>query len=116
MASEPYANIAAANGFLKATFKLIATSDGGRASGIHADYRPNWSIGVADPTQQSGAPVLVDDAERVEPGESAPIRLFPMWPEFWANVEIGTQLFAFEGSHLVGTAVVTEVHRPTGTG
>jgi translation elongation factor EF-Tu-like GTPase len=111
--SDRYAHLAANNGFLRATFTLLGTADGGRKSGVFGDYRPNWSIGVADPSQQSGAPVVIDSVERIEPGAKAEVRLFPMWPEFWVGVEVGTELFAYEGARLVGTAVVTEVIPPT---
>ncbi|HEY4897729.1 MAG TPA: hypothetical protein VII01_16790 [Solirubrobacteraceae bacterium] len=85
---------------------------GDRRSAIFGDYRPNWSIGEADATRQAGAPVAIDSAERIEPGETADVRLFPMWAEFWVGVSIGTQLFAFEGVHLVGSAVVTQTVGP----
>jgi translation elongation factor EF-Tu-like GTPase len=69
---------------LRATFTLLGTDEGGRKSAVFGDYRPNWSVGVADPSQQSGARVVIDGAERIEPGGSADVRLFPLWPEFWA--------------------------------
>jgi translation elongation factor EF-Tu-like GTPase len=93
--------------------RLLTTEEGGRRSPIFGDYRPNWSIGVADANKQSGAPVVIDDDARVAPGDSAPVCLFPMWPEHWEGVKPGTELFAFEGARLVGTAVVTEVIPPT---
>ena len=110
--TEPYSHLAATNGFLRATFRLLNTEEGGRGTGIFSDYRPIWSIGRADPTQQSGAPLLMDSASQLEPGESAEVRLFPFWREFWTDVKVGTELFAFEGARLVGTAVVTEVVPP----
>jgi translation elongation factor EF-Tu-like GTPase len=112
VSTEPYSHIAARNGFLRATLTLRRTDEGGRKSGIYGDYRPNWSVGSPDPGQQSGAPVVIDSAERVEPGESAQVRLFPIWAEFWADVNVGTELFAFEGVRLVGRAVVTDVVAP----
>ena len=57
--------------------------------------------------------MAADAGERVELGETVGVRLFPIWPGFWENVEVGNELFAFEGPKLVGKAVVTEVVPPT---
>lgn len=110
--SDPYPEMAAKNGFLHATFTLLGTDEGGRRAAIFGDYRPNWSIGTPDPSRQSGAPVAIDSAERIEPGETADVRLFPVWAEFWEGVTVGTRLFAFEGAHLVGSAIVTRLVDP----
>jgi hypothetical protein len=58
-----------------------------------------------------GAP-FITDAEGIRLGGSASVTLFPVWAEFWAAVEPGTKLFAFDGPKLFGTAVVTEVVAP----
>jgi hypothetical protein len=104
----PYAHLAAKHGFLRANFRLSTTEEGGRAQPISGDYgyRPNWSIGTPDPQQVGGAPLITDD-EGIPLGGTASVTLSPVWAEFWAGVEPGTKLFAFEGPKLVGTAVVT---------
>ena len=115
MTGEPYARIAEESGYLRATFYLLSTEDGGRQTPITREYRPNWSIGSEpDGTHMSGAPLVIDSAEGVAPGDCAEVLLFPMWPEFWEGVTPGTQLFAFEGLRVVGRAVVTAVVPPLG--
>lgn len=114
MTSDPYAHIAETRGYLRATLHLLPTDRGGRNRPIAGvQYRPNWSIGSEpDVTRVSGASLMTDSGGSVAPGESAEVRLFPMYPEFWAGATPGTQLFAFEGLRLVGRAVVTAVIPP----
>lgn len=112
MAGDPYAHIAKKNGYLRATFRLLRTDEGGRQSPIGGDYRPDWSIGVPDATKLGGAPLVTENGEGVALDGHADVRLFPIWPPFWKDVVVGTELFAFEGHRLVGTARVTEVIGP----
>jgi translation elongation factor EF-Tu-like GTPase len=113
MTEERYAQFAAERGFLRANFRLLTTDEGGRAHPLIGEYRANWSIGMPDPQNVGGAPMATDAGERVEPGETVGVRLFPIWPGFWANVDVGNELFAFEGTKLVGKAVVTGIVAPT---
>ena len=48
-------------------------------------------------------------------GETAVVRLFPIWREFFEDASVGTELFAFEGVKPVGKAVITEIVPPATT-
>jgi translation elongation factor EF-Tu-like GTPase len=92
---------------------VLRTEQGGRKTPITSDYRPNWSIGAEpNPDAQGGAAAVIESGGTIAPGETADVRLFPMWPEFFAGVAPGAQLFAFEGPRVVGQAVITDVVEP----
>ena len=59
--------------------------------------------------------MTTDTGDGIELGETAAVRLFPLWLEFWRDVEVGSELYAFEGPKLAGKAVVTEIVPPTTT-
>ena len=114
--TEPYAHLAAENGFLRADFRLLAPAEGGREGPlVEGDYRPNWSVNSPDPQNIGGAPLTTENGQGIELGETVAVRLFPLWREFFEDVAVGTELFAFEGVKLVGKAVVTEIVPPSTT-
>jgi len=115
MTAERYAQFAAERGFLRANFRLLTPDEGGRAQPLVGEYRANWSIATPDPQNVGGAPMATDTGGGVGLGETAAVRLFPIWPEFWKDAEVGNELFAFEGPKLVGKAVVTEIVPPETT-
>jgi translation elongation factor EF-Tu-like GTPase len=113
MVDDSYTHLAERNGYLRASFRLRHTDEGGRRTPVTSDYRPNWSIGAEpNPDAQGGAPVVIEGDASIAPGETADVRLFPISPEFFADVAPGTQLFAFEGRRVVGRAIVTDVVEP----
>ena len=114
--TEPYVHLAAENGFLRADFRLLTTAEGGRDGPlVIGDYRVNWSVGSPDPQNIGGAPQTTENGQGIELGETAAVRLFPFWREFFEDASVGTELFAFEGVKLVGKAVITEIVPPATT-
>lgn len=114
--AEPYAHLAAENGFLRADFRLLTSAEGGRDGAlVIGDYRASWSVGTPDPQNVGGAPLTTEDGRGVEQGETVAVRLFPLWREFFEGASVGTELFAFEGLKLVGKAVITEIIPPAAT-
>ena len=111
--TEPYANLAAKNGFLRADFRLSTSAEGGRDNPLaKGDYRVNWSVDAPDHQNICGAPLTTENGQGIELGETVAVRLFPFWREFFEDVTVGAELFAFEGIRLVGKAVVTEIVPP----
>jgi translation elongation factor EF-Tu-like GTPase len=99
------------HGYLRARLRLLTTAEGGRRSGVMRDYRPDWGLACDTPGEVSmaGAPITVEGAERVEPGETAVVRLHPIFWDAWADVRPGTAITMLEGPRVVGTAVVLDV-------
>jgi hypothetical protein len=114
--AEPYAHLAAENGFFRADFRLLTPAEGGRDRPlVTGDYRVNWSVDSPDARNVGGAPLITESGHGIELGETVAVRLFPFWREFFEGASVGTELFAFEGAKLVGKAVVTEIVPPAAT-
>ena len=62
-----------------------------------------------DQTLLSDAPLLIEDADWLGVGESAIVRLHPLFAESWHGVAEGKVLGMYEGSRCVGTATVLDV-------
>lgn len=55
--AEPYAHLAAENGFLRADFRLLTSAEGGRDGAlVIGDDRANWSVGTPYETGNSAKP------------------------------------------------------------
>jgi hypothetical protein len=95
---------------IEARLTLRPTADGGRRTGIRAGYRAHWWVyhPNGECTHHDG-PLDLLDRERLEPGETASIRILPIAPEFWRDLEVGSRLEMWEGG-VVGTATVTSLH------
>jgi len=96
--------------FLKARATMTETSSGGRRHGVFSGYRAGWSI----PTENGGrtyadGPIELLDADVLPPGATGVIRIYPLVPERWTDVTVGSELDMREGARVVGTAVVTGV-------
>ncbi|HEV2069751.1 MAG TPA: hypothetical protein VGR26_08160 [Acidimicrobiales bacterium] len=53
------------------------------------------------------APIVLENVEKLDPGEEAVARIHPVAPEYWEHVRPGTRIYAHEGRRPVGEAVVT---------
>jgi hypothetical protein len=100
-------------GYVRARLRLVATDAGGRAAGVMDDYRPNWGIGehLSGDALLAGAPITIEDAERLDAGETGFVRLHPISWERWADVRPGARITMHEGARIVGVAEVVEVVR-----
>ena len=97
---------------------LRETSDGGRRTPVSAGrltYQPNWSRTRPDATRQSGAPVLCTSQRTVAPGDNCRAVIVPLYPPFWNGLQVGDQLYLYEGGRQCGEATVlktAEITRP----
>jgi hypothetical protein len=97
------------HGFTRARLTLTRTEDGGRQTAIKSGYRSCWDISPAgDGSLFSDAPLLLEGGDQLALGESAAVRLHPLFPEYWEGVQPGQVLGMFEGSKRVGLAVVLD--------
>lgn len=102
----------AAHGWVEASLTLTDTHRGGRARPVFTDYRPDWDIGNRTETGQltiNGAPITLEDADKLAPGETGIVRLHPFHRPAWTNVEPDMIIAMHEGARVVGTAVVLTV-------
>jgi hypothetical protein len=57
------------------------------------------------PPEQTGAPVLAFDQERVRPGDTARVVIVPPFPPIvaaWSRVQVGDDLPMYEGAKVCG--------------
>jgi hypothetical protein len=98
------------HGYVRAFLALARTQDGGRRAWIASGYRSCWDVSRAgDQSLLADAPLLIEEAGPLDPGQSAIVRLHPLSREYWADVAPGMVLGMFEGSRRVGEATVLDV-------
>jgi len=92
--------------------RLLREDEGGRKTALsgEGEYRANWTFDSDDPSDQKGAPMLID-ADTLAPGAESAASLIRLFPDSWPEVEVGARLTAFEGRRRVAEAVVTHVLR-----
>lgn len=108
----------AEHGTVRATLTLLGTDEGGRRSAFSGDgrLRPLWDIGHRTSDGERDlriASLWVEFAQKLGPGESADVRLAPLSPEPWRNLQPGHVITMHEGRPVVGTATVIEVLPPS---
>jgi hypothetical protein len=75
------------NGYVRARLTLTSTQDGGRHGWIASGYRSCWDVSRAgDQSLLTDAPLLIEEAGRLDPGRSAIVRLHPLFREYWTDV------------------------------
>jgi hypothetical protein len=98
------------HGYVRARLALAGTPDGGRRGPIASGYRSCWDVSCTDGQRLlADAPLLIEDGEWLQPGESAIVRLHPLFRENWTSVVPGKVLGMFEGARRVGTAAVLDI-------
>jgi hypothetical protein len=100
-------------GYVRARLRLVATDAGGCAAGVMDDHRPNWGVGerLSGDAVLAGAPITVEAAARLEPGETGIVRLHPTHWDAWSEVRPGMRNAMHEGARIVGVAEVLKVVR-----
>ena len=101
------------HGDIRARLTLMATSSGGRRGPIASGYRSCWDVSCAgSQLLLADAPLFIEDGGWVEPGESAIVRLHPLFRENWTGIGPGSILGMFEGTRRVDVAAILDVaHR-----
>lgn len=105
------------NGMIRADLTLRPAADARRTTPISGAgvLRPMWDIGHLSPTggrAVSIAGLWVENMPTLEPGGRATVRLVPLTPAHWTQVQPGQQITMHEDRTVAGTAVILEVHRP----
>jgi hypothetical protein len=78
------------HGYVRARLTLTGASEGGRQGPIASGYRSCWDVSCADgQVLLADAPLLIEDGEWLQPGESAIVRLHPLFREDWTGIGPG---------------------------
>jgi hypothetical protein len=96
-----------------ARLRLVSTADGGRTTAIRSNYRPTFDLGgtwQGLPALNDGRVILVS-REELAPGDEGPVKIEPLFPEFWGSLRTGLAIPMQEGSRIVGYATITDVTR-----
>ncbi len=86
------------------------TSDGGRRTPIRSDYRPNCWVGSPSSGDKTynDARVYLETVDELASGERAVVRFYPLSPEAWVGLDVGSSFDVCEGARVVGVARVIE--------
>ncbi|MFG3198787.1 hypothetical protein ACGFYT_21940 [Streptomyces sp. NPDC048208] len=110
----------ARNGIIRADLTLRPAAEARRQTPISGAgvLRPMWNIGNRAPTGEPAldiARLWVERKPCLEPGGRASVRLAPLTPQRWRQLEPGQVITMHEDRSVAGTAVVLEaVHHPGG--
>ena len=101
-------------GYIRARLRVVAVEAGGPPAGVADGTRPNWGIGqrLSGDGLLGRAPVTVESAGRIAPGETGDVRVHPSDWDAWADVRPGQSIPMLEGSRIVGIAEIVEVVLP----
>ncbi|GAB2838624.1 hypothetical protein GCM10027074_01180 [Streptomyces deserti] len=106
------------HGTVRARLSLLRTQEDGRRTALagQGQLRPAWDIGRRTPGGELElyvAPLWVEGAAWLAPGESATVRLAPLSPDRRRHLAPGDEVTMHEGRPPVGTATILEVTPPT---
>ncbi|GIH08467.1 hypothetical protein Rhe02_65340 [Rhizocola hellebori] len=102
-----------ANGIIRAELRLLPAEEGGRRTAIPGKgvLRPLWDIGrrtAAGNPDLRVARIWVEYAAELAPGAIGTVRLAPLGPEAWCDLQPGQTITMHEGTPAVGTATIIE--------
>lgn len=108
-------DLASRQGCLRARLNLVAPRDGGRRHPVLSGWLVAWDIGNRDDGNRpdNDAMVVPEGSVSVEPGGTAIVRLFPLYPSRWEHVQVGDQVHMKDGDRIIGLATVLERVGPT---
>ena len=91
---------------IKANFKLLASTEGGRQTAIEGGYRPAFYLGEL---QTDGAITFLDRNKQL-PGETADVYIKLLHPERWGDMlKVGAEFEAREGPKTIGHGRVIKI-------
>ena len=96
-------------GYVEARLTMRRTEDGGRKSPIRSGYRPNWWLSGETGDVWAGGTLELIGTEKLAPGETALVRIYPFVPDVWSLLQAGSSLEMCEGPALIGKGLVTRV-------
>ncbi|WP_216206993.1 hypothetical protein [Amycolatopsis aidingensis] len=99
-------------GYIRARLRLLTTAQGGRLTSICSGYRAHWAFPPDVDQERHDAPLTLEQARTLAPGEDAMVRLHPLVPDLWPQVAVGLRLSMLEGARVVGLADVMETVSP----
>ena len=95
---------------VRARIDFLSTAEGGRASPVWNDYRPNHNFGEPDGRVFCMGFFRLPSSRAVSPGESAEVKiLFHSLPEMLDQIVPGRRWRVQEGSRLVAHGTVLEI-------
>jgi hypothetical protein len=103
------------NGIIRADLTLRPATEAGRQTPMSGAgvLRPLWNIGNRTPTGEPAlnvAQLWVEFTPFLEPGGQASVRLAPLDPSQWQQLQVGQVITMHEAQSVTGSAVVVEVH------
>ncbi|MGW1533661.1 hypothetical protein [Streptomyces aureus] len=106
------------NGVIRADLTLGPAHEGRRQTPFSGAgvLRPMWDIGERTPTGEPDlciARLWVEFAPVMEPGGQATVRLAPLSPSKWQQLQPGQMITMHEDRTVAGTAVVLDIQRPS---
>jgi hypothetical protein len=92
----------------------LASPTEGRTTPISSGYRACWDIGATYEGAKTfnDAPITIEYASQIAPGDDGTVRLHPLTPELWKHVRVGQAIAMHEGQRVVGRGTVLEVVPP----
>jgi hypothetical protein len=99
--------------FIRARLRMLPSAEGGRRRPISSGYHPNCWIGrtTADGEREyNDAVIYLESADEISPGEDAVVRIQPVFPDYWTEVDVGSEIEVCEGSRVVGLADVVDLY------
>ncbi|TXS33002.1 hypothetical protein EAO71_03570 [Streptomyces sp. ms191] len=106
------------NGIIRVDLTLVPAHEGRRQTPFSGAgvLRPMWNIGGRTRTGEPDlctAALWVEFAPFMEPGEQATVRLAPLSPPKWQQLQPGQVITMHEDRTVAGTAVVLDIQGPS---
>jgi hypothetical protein len=105
---EQWRQLIGHDGYFVVRLRLLTPEEGGRGRAIQSGYHPQWWISGSEVRLGSG-PLDVIDELSIRPGQTGSVRVYPMGPAQWKNVQPGMVIDLRERQHkTLGTGEVLE--------
>jgi translation elongation factor EF-Tu-like GTPase len=96
--------------FVRATVRLLPTSESGRTTPIQGSYRPNHNFFGPDSHNMTVGFIDLPEGTELHPGESIDLPIvFWNWPGLRGQIYPGREWRIQEGAKLVGIGTIIEV-------